>query len=139
MKNGSFLFLLLAVCGGSAQVPIGFINSASHSSVNPYVVGDIFMGHQSGGLYVLVQSSLAVSIEETDETKNLVVFPNPTTNVLNIRCLDGNPIGVVHLFDLKGCEIPVVVDHGTLNLNGFQRGVYILWIEKHSPLKIIIE
>jgi hypothetical protein len=133
-----FLFLVSSFELG-AQLPVGFANASCHAESHPYVIGDIFLGHQNGGLSVLVNSSLVVRVEEISESKNYKIFPNPASNVVNIKCEDGSLIEKVKLFDLKGNEISVAYNHGSLDLNSMEKGIYILWIERQVPLKLIIE
>ena len=139
MKNIWAFLLFLIPFSAKGQSPIGFTNVTSHSGLQPYAVGDIFLGYQSGGLAVIVHSSLVVNVDEISTSKEYKVFPNPANHTVRIACTEGETIHDVKLFDVKGNEINVFFDQGLLDLSKEQRGVYILLIDGNKPLKVIIE
>ena len=48
-----------------------------------------FLGYQSGGLAVIVHSSLVVKVDEISTSKGYKVFPNPANHTVRIACNEG--------------------------------------------------
>ncbi len=72
-------------------------------------------------------------------TNNLVVFPNPTNDVLTIRNED-NLLGKIQLFDLTGRVVfsqKYDSHEAVLDLQNFPNGMYLLQAEGSSILKIV--
>jgi len=80
--------------------------------------------------------STIVGINETNELKNVQVYPNPATNLVNVDFLQDHSSSVsIELFNLEGMtllseKIPDVNVslHKTINVSSFPRGVYCLRI-----------
>jgi hypothetical protein len=138
MKKILLPFILFCTNTLCAQPP-GFTNVASHTGQFPYTVGDIFINAQSGGLAVFVNSSLIVSVKETDNERNFVVYPNPAGNVAFIQSVDGKQIKSVKLIDSQAREIPVRWQDGMLDVSSLQSGMFFLFIDDYKRISLIIE
>lgn len=72
----------------------------------------------------LVDCSL--SVETLEPIGNIKVYPNPTSNILNIESTDNSILNTV-LYDLQGSVVnPFKLDSSTLDLNALPDGIYIL-------------
>ena len=57
------------------------------------------------------------------------VFPNPATDVLNVRVPSNVTIQSASLFDILGKNTGAVLSNGTIDMSNLARGVYILNVE----------
>ena len=76
---------------------------------------------------VIALDSIPNGIEEQDKENGFTVFPNPATDVLNIK--SKMPMAALRLLDIRGRSLLVVdvaSDRQTINLNGIPSGVYLL-------------
>jgi len=72
----------------------------------------------------IVSSTLAVSAEV--KKINLSIYPNPTTDILNIKAQD--KVLEASVFDVSGKQIKVKLENGQINVNSLLKGNYILRI-----------
>lgn len=75
----------------------------------------------------------ALSIEDNVLNEGLLVYPNPTNSVLNIRTASTNVnIKEVSIVDVTGKSIYSQYNNQTINVLDFSKGVYILKIESQD-------
>ena len=60
------------------------------------------------------------------------VFPNPTTDILNIAVPASVEVNRVSMFDVLGKNVNVSYSNGVINTSSLSKGVYILNIETNS-------
>ncbi|NCA84598.1 MAG: PKD domain-containing protein [Clostridia bacterium] len=76
--------------------------------------------------YIFVDTSIGFAENNKD---GIVIFPNPTTNLINIRA--AVPIELLELTDLSGRSVlfqTVSANHAQLQMGLLQKGIYILKI-----------
>lgn len=72
-----------------------------------------------------------VGITQLNNTEIFKVYPNPTTNILNIANGQGNYI-ITDVFGRMLKEVSITSDNFKLNIAGFKSGVYFLVSEENS-------
>ncbi len=76
----------------------------------------------------------AVNIDDMENADNMVVFPNPATNVININ--SDNAIQQVELYNLQGQRVAAEIgDIHTLSVDGLANGMYILKVTTENGVK----
>src|SRR5690606_2340485 len=82
----------------------------------------------TGGIYKLA-GILAVNDVKANDGQ-MAVYPNPATDVLNIR-YKGKVTGV-SVFDLSGKRMEIKADRNSADVSALQAGVYMVVIETDS-------
>ena len=114
---------------GNGSNPHSFFvhNNTLYFSANNSVTG--------AELWKLEQSALSIEKQEFNNLVNVSLFPNPTSNILNIR-VDNQQIESVKIYNLLGKEvIQLSAKNETLNkidISHFTNGIYILQIKTDS-------
>ena len=100
---------------------------------------DMMIGNLSGGLsYFSSDSSLINPIEENELTNNLSIFPNPSTNEINIKSTN---MGVVNINDIVGKRILTTIKEEIkirIDISFLPKGIYIIELNNISN-KLIVE
>ncbi|MFD2892610.1 T9SS type A sorting domain-containing protein [Flavobacterium chuncheonense] len=81
-----------------------------------------------------VPSYLSTKSFDTFETK---IFPNPTTDIVNIQ--SDFKIDVIEVFDIQGREIEIILLNdfqAKLNFNNYQKGTYIIKVKTELGTQI---
>ncbi len=102
-------YLRAADCGILVPTPVGTVATAEQYVMN--VIGDEVLG---------VNDNLSDVVS---------IFPNPTSDILNVRIPSGIQVKSAGLFDVLGKETGLRLVNGTINTSGLARGVYILNIQ----------
>ncbi|MFZ6053165.1 T9SS type A sorting domain-containing protein [Halocola ammonii] len=88
--------------------------------------------------YLCETEPLITSIDEPETNQlNVSVFPNPTSDLINIE-LDGTNNGTIELLDLTGKVIVSEVfqsNQSTLDLSGEARGIYLLKVQSDGLVR----
>ena len=107
------------------------INANDELVLTPLTTGTatIVISFNSNGKVVdksltVMSSTLAVSAEV--KKINLSIYPNPTTDVLNIKSQD--KVLEASIFDVSGRRINAKLENGQINVNSLLKGNYILRI-----------
>jgi len=82
------------------------------------------------GLVFTVEGEEQVIMGVNDNLSSLVsIFPNPTTDVLNVNIPANVTVKTASLFDVLGKDTGLRLSNGTINTSNLARGVYILNIQ----------
>lgn len=73
--------------------------------------------------FVLIQMSVEAPLSTEDEGEVIEMYPNPTTDVVNVST---NQYQNVEIQDLAGNIIKSEIQNGQINLSGYSSGVYII-------------
>ena len=75
-----------------------------------------------------------VSVENPDNKKGIVIYPNPAVNTLNIEYLNnqGHNMPFVELFDATGKMINRFADTNQIEINNIPQGMYLIRIKDHD-------
>ncbi len=114
--------------GGSTWTPIENTNAfVSVAALNSTAIwgGGFSATPTSGGIYKLA-GILAVNDVKPNEGQ-IAVYPNPATDVLNIR-YKGKLSGV-SVYDLSGKRMVINTDINSVDVSSLQAGVYMLVVE----------
>lgn len=120
----------------NAQLPLGGMLSVAVSDLNNDFIPDLMIGTNTGGLKWLKNTSKFL-ITSTEESKNFIVFPNPTNRYLYVK----NPIMADYeLFDSIGRKVLSQKNQTTnqdlvLDLATQTDGIYILKISKDGKIE----
>lgn len=68
-----------------------------------------------------------LSIDDKDLTQDFTLYPNPASDVVNIKT--NRQISNVDVYDLVGRKQAVVLSEGTINISSLNSGVYILSVK----------
>lgn len=79
--------------------------------------------------------SSSLSVLENNFTEQLLISPNPTTNVVRVKGLDATTDYSLSLFDLNGNEL-MQTKSPELNLSGLTNGIYLLKLNKAGKLSV---
>jgi len=129
------------------SVPAGFASTAQNPLLTPdsirryfVTITDTTVGC-SDTASVLVRVDTLTGISEfKNNDAQLVVYPNPTTGIVNISgefLNDQNNVFIVH--DPYGKTIKMTENNSTLNFSGFAKGVYFLTVKSGQTYKVICQ
>lgn len=65
---------------------------------------------------------------ENNVLSGISIFPNPTTDILNIQTPANISVESVQMFDILGKNVSVNYTNGTINTSALSKGVYILQV-----------
>lgn len=83
-----------------------------------------------GGLAFTVEGEPAPLSVESNLISQVVIYPNPTSDILNVRIPSSIEVTNVALFDLLGKNTGVSFsNNGTIDISNLSRGVYLLSLE----------
>ncbi|MBV6879670.1 DUF5074 domain-containing protein [Epilithonimonas ginsengisoli] len=107
------------------------VNSNDELILTPQSAGtaDLVISFNSNGKVVektltVISSSLAATADV--KKLELSIYPNPTTEILNVKTLD--KVLDVSIFDISGKQISAKIVNGQINVNSLLKGNYILRI-----------
>lgn len=107
------------------------VNSNDELVLTPQSAGtaDLVISFNSNGKVVektltVISSSLAATADV--KKLELSIYPNPTTEILNVKTLD--KVLEVSIFDISGKQISAKIVNGQINVNSLLKGNYILRI-----------
>ena len=117
--------------GGTTWTPIEATNAfVSVAALNATTIwgGSFSTTATTGGIYKLA-GILAVNDVKANDGQ-MAVYPNPATDVLNIR-YKGKVTGV-SVFDLSGKRMEIKADRNSADVSALQAGVYMVVVETDS-------
>ncbi len=114
--------------GGTTWTPIETTNAyVSVAALNPTTVfgGGFNTSSTVGGIYKL-GGILAVNDVKANDGQ-ISVYPNPTSDILNIRSKD--KVKQVSVYDLSGKRFEIKLDRNSADVSALQSGVYMIVVE----------
>jgi len=91
-------------------------------------LGNVFM--DTVALYEAQDRSTLGTNENVLTSSDIKLYPNPTTNVLNIQTADVNTIASVRVTDLNGRTVLQIDENiNSINVSNLQSGLYLINIE----------
>lgn len=147
MKKIKLSVLLVFPFLASAQSVIGNINSGavSENSFN-HSVGEIYVipsnpdDTGSGTMGILYQTTLKVLGINEVLKDNVKIYPNPTTDFINLKLSSKNKIDEAVIYDNSGRIIlKTKIESEKIDLRSLNTGIYLLYFTNTDikPLKII--
>lgn len=146
MNKKITLALLSLPALGFSQSVIGNINSGaisdntvSHSVGEIYVIPTDPDQTNSGTMGMLYQTVLVLGINEL-ETETAKIFPNPTSDFVQLKLSSKSKIETVEIFDQSGrMIIRTTVKEDKVDLRNLPTGIYIMTFGNQDikPIKII--
>lgn len=144
------LFSLVALGGSSLQAQQSVHTSGGTATgaggTITYSIGQAFDTYNSGATGSVAEgvqqaSEVMLGVELTEINLQLAMYPNPTTNYLNLGFGDYETTNVTYqFFDLQGKEVSKKTKaqtDNTIEMSAFPAGVYLLTITKNErPIKI---
>lgn len=97
-------------------------------------------GYTSLSPFAVFDSNTLTSVAETPEKPVISVFPNPTTDVVNISVTEPTKYKRVRVFNMIGAEmvsIPVTSTLTSVDMTGMAPGVYFVSIDNVTTQRII--
>jgi len=83
-------------------------------------------------LLMSISFNEALSIDDINLNQAVVLYPNPATDIINVRVNSGVEIINASLFDLLGKNTGVSLSNGTVDVSNLSRGVYMLTVNTNS-------
>lgn len=104
-------------------------------SSNNYITGLMLMLYNGGNCdgFAVNKLTSALTLEVIDLLikMDVLIYPNPANNIVNIIAKNSNPIKSVQLFDITGKEMSSIKlsDQNTINVSNLSDGIYLLNIK----------
>jgi hypothetical protein len=127
--NGTFNLidsLALSYLTGNHTHPVAYVDSLNRIN--------LFIGNQAGGLTHWIDDE-TLSIENKSTTVNVNFFPNPVSDILNIKTNSIHPIQSISIFDLLGKHIKSqTITTSTIDVSDLNPGIYILRVNTSGTI-----
>lgn len=103
-----------------------------------------FVNHQDFGneMFIGELNDFPLTVENYGndnyaKTTNIVAYPNPTTNEINLKVLDNSKIESIRIFDALGREIQFInkTSNNTINLSQLNAGIYFMEIKTSTSIE----
>ena len=72
-------------------------------------------------------------LSESSDNSKLVLYPNPTKNLINIK-LNDYLIDEVVLYDISGKKLKSFTEKNSIDISNFAAGIYILKIRSENQV-----
>lgn len=82
----------------------------------------------------IIPDDAPFAVQEDSSQQPLEVFPNPVSDVLNIRNIPGETVEY-SIFNVLGQKVAEGLSNGTLSVAGLEKGVYLLQVKGENYLK----
>jgi thiol-disulfide isomerase/thioredoxin len=117
-------------------------NSNPSNSTLVYNYGSGLGVTNTGSIYsdittILEANGLYAGLIKNNLYQNLNVYPNPTSDII---ILDNIQKSAFYITDLSGKVVQkgvITTNDNAINLNYLKTGTYILFVEQHSPIKVV--
>ena len=97
-------------------------------------------GNLDGWSLEICADAITTGISQVLSDKNVSVYPNPTTGLVNISIEDGNTIENIVLTDVQGnivYQLENITDKNIqLDLNNYSNGLYLLQVQSKDDSKV---
>ena len=152
------ILLVFGCQAGFAQS--GFVNSPAviGNGGETWIQGDYNLSFTLGEVAVetFIQSQTILTqgfhqetyqitqIHELDKAFDVSIFPNPTTDIININCNLANAKGDLYVKDIKGSTVYFLLNFSTdqtqcIDFSTFSTGVYFIEIALNSKNKTVYQ
>ena len=104
--------------------------------------GDLFVVDRGNNRIRKISGLANDEVETTDLEASIKVFPNPSTDKINIELNDNVELKSVSMFDANGSQVSILMNDQTLNVTKLPRGIYVLRIatsEGSIEQKVVLE
>jgi hypothetical protein len=106
-----------------------FIGSEGCALLEPQTVASVGFPDAKHLINLVADDAASVG----DNLSSLIsIYPNPTTDVLNLKMPSSIEVTNVAMFDMLGKNVGAVYSNGTINTSSFAQGVYTLKVETTS-------
>ncbi len=126
--NDSVLVITLASPVSSGENVRVYYNRGTLTATSGYWLDDINVRVEN-----MVPSAITNNINE-----NFKVYPNPFLNELNLECNECEYFDEILITDVLGREVKHLINpnpvHVVINLNGLEKGIYILHLKKSGTI-----
>lgn len=125
--NGGLFFM--GAVESTATGTSGYIKAANCSIATPTDISTINVGTPptaANGKIVLDLVENASASSEDFFKENFMMYPNPTTDVLNITSKNGLNANEIRISDLTGKVVKVQKDASTINVSDLATGTYLI-------------
>lgn len=126
------------------DMPTGIRTAPTLADLNNDGKVDMIVGNYRGGLTYFTGSNNNVGIKEITKNNLFYLYPNPTTNIINIRTNQHVINAAISMFDIYGNKIysdNINNNYYLLNVSQISSGVYIITIQTNKGIethKIVI-
>ncbi|WP_310556627.1 T9SS type A sorting domain-containing protein [Flavobacterium sp.] len=110
---------------GDGQTAPGYITASSCGIATPTNLAGI--GFPNMHLVLSVNGSPNLSVNDNELANNIKVYPNPTSNFLNIELANSLELRNVEITTITGQKV-LESTASTIDMSGFQNGVYFIKI-----------
>ncbi len=93
-------------------------------------------------IYLRYRTGTITNIDEQTNTESIKVYPNPTTNIINITLPNPTEYFTVSVYSSLGHLIYKVSNHTSVDISNFTNGIYFITVnqnEKNWTTKIVKE
>lgn len=91
-------------------------------------------GINGSELFVLEQDALSVKKEKLNDAVHVNVFPNPTSNFINIQ-VDNQQAQSIKIFNLIGKEVfKTIINNQPINISELSKGIYFVKIKTDKKI-----
>lgn len=137
------------LAGSGEQILFGYANAIVDSVTYSQQSADISYGRCADGSGAFktmlptfgIQNNCPVGIDESDISKNVILFPNPANGIIHIASLN-ETINSVKIFDtcshLLHSRETQQLQKISLDLNNYPDGVYFIQVNDAMPKKVVL-
>jgi hypothetical protein len=145
-KNGSVRsFTYSGVNSSTGIAGISYQNANGGIEYLGFAIEGVTSANQRKDLlqYIFSKYSNLLAISDSFIKQNIHLYPNPTTDKINISNPNGIELKKVEIFNVYGQKLLRKSHKNTIDIHGFSRGIYIIKIEdtngKQGSFKVIKE
>ena len=122
VSNGLNKSMISFAAGNNPNLKCIEVDDASWSAINWHFYVDSIASFS--------EDCSALGILDNYQSNTLLVYPNPTNNIINIEGLTKNENNTIQIFDVQGKLVitKTITEKGTINLSELNKGVYVIKI-----------
>jgi len=84
---------------------------------------------------VMGDTNLFTGVQDIDLNSQIVIYPNPTRGVINIKCSDAFNPHTIELYSIEGLLVERKAYSSTIDYSTLSAGVYLLKVISDSGVK----
>jgi hypothetical protein len=114
--------IMIFTAGNNPNLKCIEVDDASWSAINWHFYVDSIASFS--------EDCSALGILDNKQSNTLLVYPNPTNNIINIEGLNINENNLIQIFDVQGKLVitKTINEKGTIDLSELNKGVYVIKI-----------